>query len=109
MVFSSSLKEYNRFGPNMLLYWSVLKFACEKGYIVFDFGRSTVGEGTYKFKEQWGAKPVQLFWHYWLKNGGSLPELNPKNPKCRLAIKVWQRLPVALTRFLGPMIVKNLP
>jgi serine/alanine adding enzyme len=106
---ASSLKEYNRFGPNMLLYWSVLKFACEKGYRSFDFGRSTPGEGTFRFKEQWGSKPLQLYWHYWLKNGGSLPELNPHNPKYRLVIRVWQKLPVALTRFLGPMIVKNLP
>ena len=106
---ASSLKEFNRSSPNMLLYWSVLKFACQKGFKVFDFGRSTPGEGTFKFKEQWGSKPVQLYWHYWLKNGGPLPELNPKNPKYHLAINVWKRLPVSLTRFIGPLIVKNLP
>ena len=106
---ASSLKEYNRFGPNMLLYWSVLKFACEKGFRLFDFGRSTPGEGTYKFKEQWGAKPVQLYWHYWLKNGGPLPELNPDNPKYKLAINIWRKLPVGLTILIGPHIVKNLP
>ena len=106
---ASSLRSYNHHSPNMLLYWSVLKFACEKGYRSFDFGRSTLGQGTYKFKEQWGAKPVQLYWHYWLKNGGSLPELNPKNPKYQLAIKLWKRLPVSLTKLIGPFIVKNLP
>ena len=78
---ASSLRKYNHLSPNMLLYWTALQFACENKYNFFDFGRSTRGEGTYKFKEQWGAKPVQLYWHYWLKNGGPLPELNPKNPK----------------------------
>lgn len=106
---ASSLRCYNHFHPNMLLYWSVLKFACDNGYKVFDFGRSTPGEGTYRFKEQWGAKPIQLYWYYWMKNRGSLPELNPKNPKYRLAIKIWQRLPVGLTTLLGPKIVKNIP
>jgi FemAB-related protein (PEP-CTERM system-associated) len=106
---ASSIRNYNHLSPNMLLYWNVLKSACEKGYKVFDFGRSTPGEGTYKFKEQWGAKPVQLYWHYWLKNGGPLPELNPDNPKYRLAIRIWQKLPVELTRFIGPRIIKNLP
>ena len=106
---ASSIREYNRFGPNMLLYWSSLKSACEKGYKVFDFGRSTPGEGTCRFKEQWGAKPHQLYWHYWLRNGGPLPELNPNNPKYYMAIRVWQRLPVALTKLLGPVIVKNIP
>jgi len=106
---ASSLRNYNQHSPNMLLYWSVLKFACENGYRYFDFGRSTHSEGTYKFKEQWGAKPVQLYWHYWMRNGGPLPELNPRNPKYQLAIKLWQKLPVSVTKIIGPKIVKNLP
>ena len=106
---ASSLRRYNRSSPNMLLYWSALKFGCENGYRVFDFGRSTPGENTYKFKEQWGAQPVQLYWHYWMRNGEELPELNPKNPKYRTAIAVWKRLPVGLTKLIGPSLVKNLP
>jgi len=106
---ASSLRAYNQQSPNMLLYWSALTFACEKGYKVFDFGRSTRDGGTYKFKEQWGAKPVQLYWQYWMRNGGPLPELNPRNPRYQIAIKIWQRLPVSLTKLIGPKIVKNLP
>jgi serine/alanine adding enzyme len=106
---ASSLRSFNHFSPNMLLYWSALQFGCERGYRFFDFGRSTPGEGTYRFKEQWGAKPVQLYWHYWLRNGNQVPELNPHNPKYQVAIKIWQKLPVSLTRFIGPAIVKNLP
>jgi hypothetical protein len=106
---ASSLREHNFCSPNMLLYWSALEFACDRGDRVFDFGRSTPGEGTYRFKEQWGAKPVPLYWHYWLRDGGALPELNPGNPKYRIAINLWKRLPVGLTRLIGPPIVKNLP
>ena len=106
---ASSLSDYNRFSPNMLLYWGVLKFACEQGYRIFDFGRSTHGEGTYKFKEQWGSQPIQLYWHYWLRNGGEIPEMNPKNPKYHMAINIWKKLPVYLTRLIGPLIVKNIP
>lgn len=106
---ASSLRKFNRYSPNMLLYWSALRVACEKGYRIFDFGRSTPGEGTYKFKQQWGAQPVQLFWHYWLRNGHGVPELNPSNPKFRIAILVWKKLPVTITNAIGPSIVKNLP
>ncbi|MBI5180224.1 MAG: FemAB family PEP-CTERM system-associated protein, partial [Nitrospirae bacterium] len=106
---ASSLKEYNKLSPNMLLYWSVLKFAIENGYKQFDFGRSSVDSGTYKFKEQWGAKPTQLYWYYWLSNGGKLPELNPHNPKYKVAIDIWKRLPLSVTKIIGPRIVKNLP
>jgi FemAB-related protein (PEP-CTERM system-associated) len=106
---ASSLRSHRNSSPNMLLYWTSLKYACENGYTTFDFGRSTPGEGTYKFKEQWGAKPVQLFWHYWLRNDSSLPELNPHNPKYRMAVKVWRKLPLSITKLIGPAIVGNLP
>jgi FemAB-related protein (PEP-CTERM system-associated) len=106
---ASALRAYNALAPNMLLYWSVLEFAMQQGYRRFDFGRSTPNEGTYKFKEQWGAKPVALHWQYWLANGGALPEINPHNPRYQLMIRAWQKLPVGLTRLLGPAIVKNIP
>lgn len=107
---ASSIRKYNSSSPNMLLYWSALQHACLNGYRFFDFGRSTPGEGTYKFKEQWGAKPVPLYWYYWMKDGNvQLPDLNPKNPKYNTAIAVWKKLPVGLTRVLGPAISKNLP
>lgn len=106
---ASSLRAYNRFSPNMLMYWEILKFACEQGYARFDFGRSTPNEGTYKFKQQWGAVPHQCYWQYWLASGGDLPEINPHNPKYALMIRAWQRLPLALTKWLGPRIVKNIP
>lgn len=106
---ASSLREFNRESPNMLLYWTVLKFACEKRYTTFDFGRCTPNEGTYRFKKQWGAEPLQLYWYYWLRNGAGLPQLNPRNSRYALMVKLWQKLPVTLTRLIGPPIVKNLP
>ena len=106
---ASALREYNALAPNMLLYWSVLEFAVQQGYRRFDFGRCTPDEGTYKFKEQWGAKPLPLHWQYWLANGGALPEINPHNPKYQLMIRTWQKLPLGLTRLIGPAIVKNIP
>ncbi len=106
---ASSLRRYNRIGTNMALYWNVLRLAITNEYRIFDFGRSTVGCGTYRFKKQWGAKPRQLYWHYWLKNGEALPQLNPDNPKYKMAIDTWQHLPLGVANWLGPKIVKNLP
>lgn len=106
---ASSLRKYNSSSPNMLLYWKCLEFACDNGYRIFDFGRSTSGSGTYKFKEQWGAKPQPLYWHYWLKTGVRLPELNPGNPKYQWGMKLWRKLPLSVATTFGPLIVKNLP
>ena len=106
---ASSDRRYNHLAPNMLLYSSALEYACQEGFQHFDFGRSTPGSGTYRFKEQWGARPILLRWHYWLRDGNELPQLNPQNPKYSLAIKMWQKLPLAFTTLVGPHIVKYLP
>ena len=105
---ASSLRRYNQLSPNMLLYWNVLKFACDREFRTFDFGRSTVWEGTYKFKEQWGAKPVPLYWYYpWIQDG-ELPEVNVNNPKYKLMIGLWRRLPIWVTRQVGPKVVRGI-
>jgi FemAB-related protein (PEP-CTERM system-associated) len=108
-VWSSSLRSALSLKPNMFLYWQLFCFAAQKGYQIFDFGRSTVGSGTHTFKLQWGAETIPLHWDYWLANGDKLPELNPSNPKYDVAIRVWQKLPLSLTRLLGPRIARCLP
>lgn len=109
VAWASTLRQYNYASPNMLLYWNMLEYACKEGYRKFDFGRSTPGSGTYRFKKQWGADIIQLYWYYWLSNGQELPELNPDNKKYDLAIKTWQKMPVWLTQLIGPHIVRGLP
>jgi serine/alanine adding enzyme len=96
-VWSCSLKAYRSMKPNMFLYWELLCFAGEHSYRIFDFGRSSIGSGTHRFKMQWGSQEIPLFWSYWLRNGTQLPRLNPENPRYRLAIWLWQKLPVSLT------------
>jgi FemAB-related protein (PEP-CTERM system-associated) len=106
---AASLRDANRIGVNMLLYGRILEWCVEQGVGTFDFGRSTIDAGTYRFKRQWGAEPVQLYWHYWLPPGRELPQIRPDNPKYRMMVSLWQRLPVPVATALGPHIVKNIP
>jgi FemAB-related protein (PEP-CTERM system-associated) len=106
---ASTVRDVNPLSMNMLLYWEVLRFAINHGFRYFDFGRSSIGAGTFRFKQQWGAQPKQLYWHYWMGKAGELPSLNPSNPKYALVISLWKRLPVTLTKWLGPLVVRNLP
>jgi serine/alanine adding enzyme len=106
---ASSLRALNSIGVNMQLYWNVLERAVVRGCHTFDFGRSTIAGGTFNFKKQWGALPVQLHWHYWLRQGGALPRLRPDNPRYRTAIAAWRRLPLPVANLLGPRLAKNLP
>lgn len=105
---ASSIRKFNRFSPNMLLYWQSMKLAIEQGCRLFDFGRCTPGTGTYRFKKQWGAQEKPLYWYY-AQDGDALPELSPQNPKYELAIRLWSRLPVPVTRLLGPPIIRQIP
>jgi FemAB-related protein (PEP-CTERM system-associated) len=106
---ASSVRDYNALCPNNLLYWSVIERAVADGCDVLDFGRSTPHGGTYKFKEQWGARPVPLHWEYALLRGAALPNASPTNPKFQLAIKMWKKLPVSIATRVGPSIVRAIP
>jgi len=105
---ASALRKYSDLSPNMLLYWAMLKYACENGLRYFDFGRSSPGEGTYKFKEQWGARPTPLYWHYISLDGQPLDADTSEKSKFEKAIHYWQKLPVPVTKILGPMIRKHI-
>lgn len=105
---ASSLRAYNSTSANMVLYWHLLKRAVEHGQKTFDFGRSTIDSNTFRFKKQWGAEPQPSVWQYYVRRG-SIGQLRPDNAKFGLAIRTWQRLPVWLTRWIGPSIVRGIP
>ena len=103
---SSSLKDFNKLSPNMLLYWSMLEYGCDKGYKCFDFGRSSPDEGTYSFKKQWGAKPVPLHWQYISLNKEDIIEPISSKSTFKFAARVWSKFPVSVTKIIGPRIRK---
>lgn len=105
---SSSLRKYSRLGPNMLLYWTMLEHACDNAFTYFDFGRSSPGEGTYKFKEQWGAKSFPLYWIFISLDGKPIDERTSEQSKFQNAINAWKKLPVPATKIIGPMIRKHI-
>jgi len=108
---ASTIREYNNLSPNMLLYWSFLKYAANSGLHRFDFGRSTPGEGTYKFKAQWGPEPQTLYWHTVYLN--CPPKENESAPcksngkRERLA-SLWARLPLWVANSLGPRLRRHI-
>jgi serine/alanine adding enzyme len=106
---ASSIRDFNALCPNHLLYWSILESAYGSGCTTLDFGRSTPNEGTFKFKAQWGAMPVPLHWEYILADGAELPVLAAANPRLRVMVEAWKRLPVPIAEKIGPWIVKGIP
>jgi serine/alanine adding enzyme len=105
---AASLKKYRKMSPNMLLYWEMMKYSILDGYLRFDFGRSSVDSGTYKFKAQWGAVPDQLHWYYHILKG-DVPEISPQNKKMAALVTLWKYIPLPLTNIMGKYITRSLP
>lgn len=101
-------REARALGSTDLLYWRLMRRAAQRGCGVFDFGRSKVGTGPYHFKKNWGFSPEPVVHEYRTRNGAPVPEINPLNPKYRLFIALWKRLPLPLANLLGPHIVRNI-
>lgn len=106
---AAALPEAKRTAVNMRMYWELLCYAIRVGAARFDFGRSTVDSGTYRFKAQWGAKPMQLHWHYWLPREAPIPRINHSNPRYALAASLWRRMPLVCANTIGPLIARHLP
>jgi len=105
---ASALRQFNPTNVNMWMYWRLLQRAIEQGSTEFDFGRSTIGAGTYKFKEQWGAKPSPAVWQYYVRKGDPA-KMRPDSSKNQRRVEIWKKLPVWLTRIVGPSIVRGIP
>jgi FemAB-related protein (PEP-CTERM system-associated) len=105
---ASTLRDYNPLAPNMLLYWNLLRLSCERGCKQFDFGRSTYGESTFKFKQQWGARPVLLEWRI-LDKQGTLTEKSSSKSRIRGMVETaWKILPLPIANTIGPHLRRHI-
>jgi FemAB-related protein (PEP-CTERM system-associated) len=110
MTWASSLSRYNRIAPNMLLYWAFMKRALAEGVNRFNFGRCTPDSGTHRFKRQWGSRDEPLFWYQWTEAGnGDAATPSPDQGKYSWGPRLWRRLPLGVSRLVGPWIVKSIP
>jgi FemAB-related protein (PEP-CTERM system-associated) len=98
---ASCYRQYFSKCPNNLLYWDTMQYACERGYTTFDFGRSSIGSGTYNFKTQWGACPEPLRWQRFNKSTDSS---NMESLRFRMASIIWKYIPIDLANIIGPCI-----
>ena len=106
--YAGSLPGYRHLCPNDFMYWELLKHGLEKGYKVFDYGRSKIDTGSYSFKKHWGFEPEPLAYQYQLIKLTELPNLSPANPKYAKKIAMWRKMPFALTKIIGPPLAKYL-
>jgi FemAB-related protein (PEP-CTERM system-associated) len=95
-------------GGNDFMYWEIMERARQRGSRLFDYGRSKRGTGAFDFKTYWGFEPQPLYYEYHLGNAKTVPDLSPANPRYQQMISAWRRLPLWLTRLIGPPLAKYL-
>ena len=94
---------------NNFMYWELMKQAAQSGMREFDFGRSKRGTGSFDFKSQWNMNAQVLDYQVHLVRRKEMPNFSPVNPKFQLATRLWKRIPLRLTTFLGPRVVRWFP
>jgi FemAB-related protein (PEP-CTERM system-associated) len=107
--YGGSLPTARKLMANDFMYWELMRRAAESGIRIFDYGRSREGTGSYRFKKHWGFVPEPLYYQYKLVGQTAMADLSPGNPKYRLAIAAWKKMPLWATRLLGPYLARGLP
>lgn len=107
--YGGARQEALAFAVNDFMYWELLCHAAKAGYRTFDFGRSREGTGAYNFKRHWGFEPMPLPYQYVLLDDSRMPNLSPSNPKMHFAVEAWKRMPLPLTKLVGPLLTRYLP
>lgn len=108
MTWASSLNEYKRIAPNMLLYYRFMERAIDAGLTTFNFGRTSPNSGTHRFKLQWGARDEQLWW-YDRAASDRVKTPSPTDAGYAWGPRIWKRLPTQVATMLGPRIVRYIP
>ena len=107
--YGASLPEVRRLAANDYMYWELMRASCRAGYRVFDFGQSHSGTGTHAFKRHWGFEPEPISHQYVLVRSAAAPSRSPSDSSSRLAMEAWKRIPLPLTKWLGPAVIRWLP
>ncbi len=96
------------FSATEMMYYQVMCHGARRGCTRFNFGRSKLGTGTCAFKENWGFAPRPLVYAVRTASGAAPRSVNPLDPKYRLQIALWKKLPLPLANRIGPHIARGL-
>ena len=101
--------QYNEFAPSNYMYFDLMRWAGSHGFKTYDFGRSKKISGSFDFKAHWGMDMRDLPYEMLLVRKKELPNFSPNNPRFQWAIKAWQKVPLPITRAVGPFLIKLVP
>lgn len=106
--YAGGTSEVRRFGAHDFMYFNLMLHARERGCTHFDFGRSKIDSGPYKFKKNWGFEPSPLSYCTRLMPGAKQPNVSQQSGPYATMSNVWKKLPLGLSKTLGPSLARHL-
>jgi CelD/BcsL family acetyltransferase involved in cellulose biosynthesis len=100
---------YSKASPNHFLFWEGIKLACEKGFRVYDFGRTSPNnQPLMDFKKRWGAQIADLHsFHHPIKSYRGV--VNREASKAyRLARFACQKAPELIYPLIGKFCYRHM-
>ncbi|MFA5992290.1 MAG: peptidoglycan bridge formation glycyltransferase FemA/FemB family protein [Candidatus Pacearchaeota archaeon] len=102
LFLNASKKDYQKYQPNNLLYWHIIKYGAENNFEIFDLGGYQLNAqpedklySINRFKERWGGKivtyqvynknPVYIFGRKIIRNFPKIKSLRDKSK-----LKLWK-------------------
>lgn len=109
LYYACSTMASRALAPNNFMYWELMRRWGAQGKKKLDLGRSKVGTGAYTFKTHWNYREYPLPYQFYLVRRQEMPNFSPTNKKFAPAIAIWQKLPLPVTKLLGPRLVRLFP
>jgi len=106
--YAGGTEAVRQLGAHDFMYYSLMLHARERGCTQFDFGRSKIDSGPYRFKKNWGFEPLPLQYHSRLASGAKQPNLSQQSGPFSTLSKVWKKLPLGVSKILGPPLSRHL-
>lgn len=97
---------YKHLLANYYLTWELIQQSAQSPIRRLDFGRSEPGSSGHDYKSNWGPTEVPIFVDYLATDPSKIPNLKPENVKFKLAIAIWKRLPLGMTKLIGPHLAR---
>jgi hypothetical protein len=89
--------------------WACIEEALVRGLARCDLGRSNRTSSQAETKREWGGREQDLFYCVAVEPGRIEAGSAQESRSMRLASTLWKRLPLGLTRAIGPALARELP